>query len=325
MAKAYSPYSSPKESKYLTQLRKETAAVKFSHTKFGVRKSLTTDQVREAAAPFGADQEFVSASKRLLWTKDDAYQLVLQTINKARAFWTHMTVPYPVEGTRLIRRELVPTFDAAMTDFETELSEAEEKLEEKYQQLRTEARDRLGSLFNEADYPASLAGEFTIDWEYPSVEPPDWLKQLNPQLWKQEQARIAARFAEAAALAEQAFAGDLQQLVSHLLERLSGTGDGKKKIFRDSAIENMTEFFQRFKTMRITDDSALDKLVDQAERALGGVDPADLRNDETLRTRTANALKSVAEKLDTMLVEKPTRAIELEDEEEAPAAEGGTA
>ena len=44
-------------------------------------------------------------------------------------------------------------------------------------------------------------------------------------------------------LAEEAFTAELAKLVSHLTERLSGQEDGKPKIFRDSAVENLTEFF----------------------------------------------------------------------------------
>ncbi len=58
--------------------------------------------------------------------------------------------------------------------------------------------------------------------------------------------RVRSRFEEAVRLAEQAFMDELSGLISHLSERLSGADDGKPKIFRDSAIENLNEFFQRF-------------------------------------------------------------------------------
>ena len=48
-------------------------------------------------------------------------------------------------------------------------------------------------------------------------------------------------------LAEETFTAELAKLVSHLTERLSGQDDGKPKVFRDSMIENLTEFFGRFR------------------------------------------------------------------------------
>jgi hypothetical protein len=52
-------------------------------------------------------------------------------------------------------------------------------------------------------------------------------------------------------LAEQAFLEELSRLVEHLNERLSGQDDGKPKIFRDTAVTNLEEFFQRFRRLNI--------------------------------------------------------------------------
>lgn len=57
---------------------------------------------------------------------------------------------------------------------------------------------------------------------------------------------MQARFDEAVHLAEQAFTEKLAGLVSHLTEWLSGQEDGKPKVFRDSAMENLTDLFERF-------------------------------------------------------------------------------
>ena len=64
-------------------------------------------------------------------------------------------------------------------------------------------------------------------------------------MFEQEQAGTAARFDEAVQLVEEAFTSELAPLVSHLAERISGADDGKPKIFRDSALTNLAEFFER--------------------------------------------------------------------------------
>ena len=51
------------------------------------------------------------------------------------------------------------------------------------------------------------------------------------------------RFDEAVRLTEAAFTEELAKLVDHLAEKISGTDDGKPKVFRDSAVENMQQFF----------------------------------------------------------------------------------
>ena len=46
--------------------------------------------------------------------------------------------------------------------------------------LKSAARERLGSLFNDNDYPMTLSGLFEVTWDFPSVEPPDYLRQPQP-------------------------------------------------------------------------------------------------------------------------------------------------
>jgi len=79
--------------------------------------------------------------------------------------------------------------------------------------------------------------------------------------------------ASQAALAEEAFTGELGKLVAHLTERLSGQVDGKPKIFRDSAIGNLSEFFDRFRQLNVRSNEQLDALVADAQRIVRGVDP----------------------------------------------------
>ena len=121
------------------------------------------------------------------------------------------------------------------------------------------------------DYPPTLRGLFDLAWEFPNVQPPDYLMQVNPAIYDQEKARISARFEEAVRLAEQAFVSEFAGLVSHLCERLSTQGDGEKKVFRDTAITNLIEFFNRFRSLNVHSNDQLDELVDQAQKFVRGV------------------------------------------------------
>jgi hypothetical protein len=110
-------------------------------------------------------------------------------------------------------------------------------------------------------------------------------------------------------LAEQAFTEEFSKLVSHLTERLSGNGDGKPKVFRDSAIVNLVEFFQRFRHLNVQSNEQLDQLIDQAQRIVRNVRPDDLRDNQSLRDRIARQLTGVQSQLDGMLVDRPRRNI----------------
>jgi hypothetical protein len=291
------------------RLQFTTAAVRVSFTWLGVRKTLTPEQKSQAAESFGAEGEFLSAGKKLLDTKHPAFKAVTAIRGKVVQCWKGNTLPYPEPGVRLIHQDKIPGFNQQMVDFKVELEQAAFRLDEHYGELKAAAERRLGSLFNPADYPATLQGLFDLAWEFPNVQPADYLLQLNPAIYEQEKARVAARFEEAVRLAEQAFVTEFAKLVSHLTERLSTSPEGEHKIFRDSAIANLTEFFDRFREMNVNSSPQLDELVNQAQRVIHGVQPQDLRDNGSLRQHITTSLAGVQASLDGMLVDRPRRRI----------------
>jgi hypothetical protein len=291
------------------RLRYSTAAVRVSIQWLGVRKTLSREQKSQAAETFDAESDFLSARKKLLDTKHTAYKAVTAVRGKVIAFWKSLTLPFPEPGLRLIKQSQIEPFDQQMREFRADLRDAVSKLEEHYEELQEAARERLGTLFDASDYPASLEGLFAIDWDYPNVEPPSYLMQLNPSLYEAERARVASRFDEAVALAEQGFVAELAKLVSHLTERLSGTTDGEKRVFRDSAISNLTEFFERFKSLNIRSNDQLDNLVEQAQHIVQGVEAQTLRDSAALRQHVATQMAGVTAALDGMMIDRPRRTI----------------
>ena len=280
-----------------------------SFTWLGVRKSLSADQTAQAADTFGAQRQYLSAGKKLLDTQHPAFKAVTAVRSRILGYWKGMTLPFPEPGLRLIRQDRVHTFNAHMEELRGELDEAVRQLNEHYADLTSAARDRLGSLYNPSDYPSTLEGLFHVAWDFPSVEPPDYLRQLHPAIYEQECQRMRQRFDEAVQLAEQAFTEELSQLVSHLTERLSGQVDGKSKIFRDSTITNLTEFFQRFRRLNIRSNEQLDQLVDQCQNVVRNVEPQLLRDSQGLRQSVVQELSRVQGALDTLLVDRPRRNI----------------
>jgi len=291
------------------RLQATMAAVRVAFTWFGIRKTLTASQKAQAAETFGADEDCLAASKKLLDTRAEAYKAVTSIRNRIRAYWWGMSLPYPDPGVRLIRQDQVDRFNDQMTRMQQELGEAVGLLDAQLPDLTQSARQRLGNLYNPADYPSSLVGMFAVDWDFPSVEPPSYLMQLNPELYEQERRRMVARFEEAVRMAEEAFTAEFQKLVSHLVERLTGQQDGKPKVFRDSALGNLREFFERFRTLNVRSSADLDGLVETAQRALKGASPQGLRDDGSLRTKIASQLAAVQASLDGLLVDQPRRRV----------------
>ena len=182
-------------------------------------------------------------------------------------------------------------------------------LDRHFHEMREEARRRLGSLFNAGDYPATLEGLFAVAWDFPNVEPPDYLMQLRPELYEAERSRVAQQFDEAVRLAEAAFIEQFAEVVSHLCDRLTRGDDGQPKIFRDSAVFNLSEFFERFKSLNLRSNAQLDSLVEQAREAIKGTNPNRLRTSSDLREKVAGKLADVERTLSGMMTDRPRRRI----------------
>lgn len=291
------------------QMRTTMTAARLSFTWFGVRKSLTKEQKEQAADSFGAEGEFLSAGKKLIDTQHPKFRAVTAVRSRTVNYWKGLSLPYPEAGIRLIKQNALDEFARRMTGLREELDEAVVQLDDDYDELTAAARRRLGSLYSAADYPVSLQGLFSVDWDFPSVEPPEYLRRLNPELYELECERVRSRFDEAIRLAEAAFTDEFAQLVSHLCERLNGEADGRQKVFRNSAVDNLRDFFERFRSLNVGTNAELDRLVDQAQQVVSGVRPQSLRDNSELRQNVATKLSGVQSVLDGLLVDRPRRNI----------------
>ena len=197
-----------------------------------------------------------------------------------------------------------------MADFKAELEDAVRTLDQCFEELKQAAAQRLGSLFNPADYPATLVGLFGVSWDYPNIEPPDYLIGLSPDLYRQEQDRVRARFEEAVQLAEQAFLDEFAKVVAHLTERISGTNeDGTPKVFRDSAVDNLCNFFERFRSLNVRSSQQLDDWWPRRSELFVALRLRICVTASPSRQEVATQLARVQTSLDAMLIERPRRRI----------------
>ena len=299
-----------------THLQSDWAGIRLSFGRMGTRKTLTTGQRQTAADQFDAAGDYISAGKKLIDTRDPAFKKVSAVLTKARECWQDSTLPYPEPGVRLIRQDRIDYLTGKLAGFQAELAEAVATLGARYDELRERARGKLGDLYNPADYPATLDGLFRIEWDLPSLAPPEYLMG-NPNLYAEQSAKIAARFNEAVSLAEDAFIAELADSIDALQRKLNGLDDGTEKRLHGSTLENLSAFFERFKTLNLHSSAELDRIVDQAEAALSGksliggqaVTRDELRDSASIRADVRSRLAGVTATLDGMMVSRPRRAI----------------
>jgi len=296
------------------------AAIRLTLRWMGITRSLTAQQKEDLGGRDAVDVAMISASRKILDPAHPAMKRINSIRTKIRKVWMESSLPYVETGIRLIPRKDIRGFHDRMTRLKQELVQASRELESDFEHLRRDAERRLGHLFDPADYPDSVEGLFALDWSVMEVQPPQYLMRLDPQLYRLEEERVKARFQEAVEMAEQAFLTEFSGLVNHLAERLSEGEHGEKKVFRDTAVDNLKGFMERFRNLNVTNNGDLDRLVNQVQDLLAGITPQHLRTRSGWRHAIATNLSTVQTQLDGMMINRPRRRITRMETEHAVAS-----
>jgi hypothetical protein len=289
--------------------RRTAAAVRVMLHWWGVHRALSSQQKEEFGSVASADARFLTAGKKLVDVRHEAFRRLTSIKTRIGNYWRGISLPYVEPGVRLIRQSGIESFVHTMEDFRDELTAAGADLNAVYDEIKADARRRLGRLYDPADYPAEICHLFGVAWDFPSVEPPSYLMRIAPEVYEEERQRVAARFDEAVRLAEQAFAAEFARLLSHLTARLANGEDGQRQVFRDSVVNNLTEFFRRFSDLNVRSNPELDALVEQAQQLVRGVSPRGLRDSDSLRQQIAGEMAQVRQRVERLLVDVPRRRL----------------
>jgi hypothetical protein len=282
------------------QLRIETTAVKVSISWLGTRKTVTEYQRDAMASPFGADARAISASKRLLDSKHPTWKALVKTKGEAKRAIEEMTLPFPEDGLRLLPNDRIEKFAQEVEAYRAQLAALVCELAQNFEEIKEAARAELGDLYNPTDYPGAdeLTEKFGLTYSFRTIEPPQYLMQLSPAVYAAEVEKIQNTFAAAAAQAEEAFRAEFAELVAHLASRVHDNEDGTRNIFRDSAVENIREFVERFKSLNFTGGAGgLTELIEHTQRVIQGKSADDLRDNDSLRMQIRQDLTKVANEL----------------------------
>ena len=78
-------------------------------------------------------------------------------------------------------------------------------------------------------------------------------------------------------------------------------------------IDNLKDFFGKFKSMSLGSNEELDELVKQAECVIQGVKPEGIRENRDVRESVREGMKAIGQQLDKMVELKPTRVVTFDD------------
>jgi hypothetical protein len=210
-----------------------------------------------------------------------------------------VTQPWGDNGDRILNMAYFLEFKDRLTDYEQQFSAAVDGFLNDYDTLVAAAAFQLGDLFNREDYPHrdQIAAKFGM--RYSMIPLPqsgdfrvdigeDGLRELQTQYESVLHQRVTGAMTEAWER--------LHDCLSRMSERLADTEDGKRKIFRDSLVENAVEICGLLKSFNITNDTRMDEMRKQLEDAMRGVDAVSLRDSDSLREQTKRKVDNILSK-----------------------------
>jgi hypothetical protein len=219
-------------------------------------------------------------------------------------------------GVYLLPIVSVEEVERDLADFAARRRTAVDQFCAAYDRIVADGQERLGDLHDPGDYPGveAVRSSFAFGWRYVQYGIPGALADISQDLFEKEKRKAANQWEEALENARSVLRQGMAQVVSHAVERLTDSADGKRKIFRDSVLENINEFLGAFDPKNtITNDAELKALVEQTRGIVSGVDLRTLRDDAAARKSVRDGFEAVKLQLDSMLVNKPARAFSLED------------
>lgn len=260
------------------------------------------------------DEKQFHATKRLIDSKQINPVLRVQSLAKAY-LRSRAIVAHRVFGDRsyLIPIVAIAEVDQALQGFQAQLRAAAEALGARYATAIADQREKLGPLFNWADYlnPQAVVDAFAIEWDYIQFAAPEKLEIVDKALFEAIRARYDGKMAEAYEEVRLVLRETLRQLVSGIAKKLQPGPDGGPRVFRNSILRDLTDYLETFAMRNIADDTALATVVSQLKALTAGLQPDQLREFEIVRAHVATGLAQAQAALDGLVAETGSRAISL--------------
>ena len=259
-----------------------------------------TEEVHEA---FKADQAAGKYNKRLIALK--FFKGVASASNVAKKIHRLYTLPWDDDGTRILTKtgffKYTEKMKEAKRDFEDEVADFIKDLPA----YIDEARTRLGSMFNEEDYPSKeeLKNKFNFDIELRQLpDSKDFRVTLSDDQVKTITKDIERRTNQRLEKAVNDIFERIQQRVENVrdqLKKFSGDGsDGSRKVLRSTTIYSVFDLCELIPTLNVTDDPRIEALRKQLmDEIVNPASPEILRVDVKARQAAVKSAEDVLKKI----------------------------
>lgn len=276
-----------------------------------------TKAISNAVVNTTATPGWVTVSKKLFKSKE--FSAIVNNETVLDNFIKRRSSPMPFRsGNHLVAMDLFNEVEAEFNKHVIKRDALINTFVAAWKKIVERAEKELGSNFHAQDYPSEqeIRSYFYFAWDWMDFKVSEKLESVNKEIAARKSTQMAREVRHAAEVGKQLMRAEMQEIVTHLTERLSSkeeNGELKRKTFRDTLLDRITDFKTVFDPRNIAGDSELKTLVDQTEALLKGVDPIILRSDDALRNSVHDGFAKIKDELGKMIINKPARAIQLEE------------
>ena len=254
----------------------------------------------EIAMRHGAQTDVGRYNKVLLPKK--ALADIQKIVSEARDAHCFITLPWDDNGYRVLPGAVYMDHREKMRSLASRFYSAADSLYGQFEELVNQARQRLGGLFRQKDYPTLAELRSKYSFETKIMPLPD-AGDFRVTLGDEEKARIKRQITldvEASLrVGSRELWSRLYEAVEHMANRLSAykvTDDGVEHPFRDTVVTNLVKLVDVLPKLNVTHDPELDRLADQVRASLL-IDPKELRDSDSVRAETAKRAAEIASKM----------------------------
>ena len=204
-----------------------------------------------------------------------------------RAWHNANTLPWSDNGLRLLPVENFLPYKERLGEFEQEYNALVQDFFVSYPNLVDAAAFQLGTLFDRSEYPATeaIADKFRFRYVFsPVPSAGDWRINIGNQARAELEEQCNTAISERVQGAMKEAWSRLHECLSHVSERLEDSGEeNKKKVFRDSLVENAQELIEMLKVLNVTKDPELERARMLMAQTFTGLEAKELRESDTAR------------------------------------------
>jgi len=225
---------------------------------------------------------------------ESAIRKITNINGKSREFHYLNSRPWRDDGARILPSANFLSYTKGMQEFKEQYRESVEELITNYEGLVEEAKTRLNTLYNAADYPSAQCVKnkhaFSVSFD-PIPEAGDFRVELSDEAVEEIKKEITDRNNVAFREANKDLWVRLHTSIKHMVDKLSTTD---ARIF-ESMLGNIADLCSLLPRLNFEDDKELDRIRLEVEKKLCSYTTDDLRTDRVVRANAAKEAKEILE------------------------------